>query len=164
MLYEQHYIKEVDKALERLRARCLGQNRMLVEVLPLHMKDKPTKEQAEQLAGQLLFALVNASYGTHCDGPQQARCRQWLEDLIRYLLEKCNEEDQTFYNLMRLVRSPTDVRNLMFEKYLDAESDVRTHEPPKLLQKLELAIWWLLGVHKKQGNAKKVLQAMKQYL
>lgn len=161
MLYEQHYIKEVDKAMERLRAHCLGQNRKLVEVLPLHMRDKTTKEQAEQLAGQLLFALLSASYGAYCDGSQQTRCRQWLEDLICYLLEKCNEEDQTFYNLVRLVKSSRDVRNIMFEKYLDTESDIRTHEPPQLLQELELAIWWLLGVHKKQSPAIATLQKSK---
>lgn len=164
MLYEQHYIKEVDKAMEKLRALCLGQDRKLVEVLPLHMRDKTTKEKAEQLAGQLLFALVNVSYGTHCDGPQQARCRQWLEDLICYLLDNCNEEDHTFYNLMRLVKCPTDVRNLMFEKYLDAQSDVRTQGPPQLLNKLDLAIWWLLGVQGKQKTAKNFFQTLRQDL
>ena len=106
MLYEQHYIKEVDKAMEKLRARCLGQDRKLVEVLSLHMREKATKEQAEQLAGQLLFALVSASYGTHCDGPQQARCRQWLEDLIAIFWITATKKTRLFTIWYDLLRAP----------------------------------------------------------
>lgn len=55
---------------------------------------------------------------------------------------------------------PTDVRNIMFEKYLDTESDIRTHESPQLLQELELAIWWLLGVQGRQKTATSFLDIL----
>ena len=60
MTDEQLYLKDVEKAIGQLRARCLGQDTRLTALLPPHARERDTRYQAKYLAAQLQFALVHA--------------------------------------------------------------------------------------------------------
>lgn len=153
MLDERTYIIKVDATIETLRAICLGQNIRLVDVLPQHMKEKPAKEQAEYLASQLLFALVTVAPKQVSSKEQQAQSRQWLEAIIHYLLDEIWEEDHTFFQLLRILKCSKDVRDIMFTNRFDSGNELRSGNPPELLNSLETAIWWLLSVQRRQYSA-----------
>ena len=161
MLDERAYIMKVDATIETLRAICLGQNTQLVDILTQHMKEKPAKEQAEYLAAQLLFALVTVAPKQVGSKEQQARSRQWLEDVIHYLLDEACEEDHTFFQLLRILKCSKEIRDIMFSNRFASDSELRSGNPPELLNSLETAIWWLLGVQKKQRNGKSLLEKLK---
>lgn len=150
MWNKQHYIVSVDVLLEKLRQRCLGQKTPLTALLPKAVRQRSTKEQASFLSAELLFALMQVSPYRSMDAAMQRRVRQWLEALIRYLLEETNPCDQTFAQLIRLKDCDRSVRNLLFEKQLNTTHEVRTGEPPLPLEKLGIAIWHLLGAQKQQ--------------
>lgn len=146
---ERYYIEKVDKLLELLHQRCLGQDTYFCSVLPKDIRQRDVKTQAGYLAAQIFFSLMSVSCRYH-DAKEQARIRQWLEALIRYLLEETNPCDQTFAQLIRLKDCDRSVRNLLFEKQLNTTHEVRTGEPPLPLEKLGIAIWHLLGAQKQQ--------------
>ena len=154
MLDERTYIIKVDATIESLRAICLGQNIKMVDVLPREMKGKSMREQAEYLAAQLLFALVTVAPKQVCSKEQQVRSRQWLEDIIHYLLEDICEEDHTFFQLSQILKCSKEVRDILLANRFEASSELRAGEAPKLLNSLESAIWWLLGVQGKQKDGK----------
>lgn len=160
MTDEQLYLKDVEKAIGQLRARCLGQDTRLTALLPPHARERDTRYQAKYLAAQLQFALVHAE-GRYVEPKELRRCRQWLEDIVRYLLEKIQGEDHTFYSLVRMVNLPQETRRLLLHDFLDSSSDILTATPPSLLQNLDAAIWWLLGVQRKQQSGISFLDIMK---
>ena len=160
MLDERAYIMKVDATIETLRAICLGQNTQLVDVLPQHMKEKPAKEQAEYLVAQLLFALVTVAPKQVSSKEQQARSRQWLEDIIHYLLAEVCEVDHTFFQLLRILKCSKELRDIMFSNRFASDSELRSGNPPELLNSLETAIWWLLGVQGNQGRGKNMQDAL----
>lgn len=160
MLDERAYIIKVDATLETLRAICLGQNIQLVDVLPQKMKEKTLKEQAGYLAAQLLFALVTVAAKENCSQAQQVRSRQWLEDVIQYLLEDICEEDHTFFQLLQILKCSKEIRELMFANRFVSGSELRSGDPPELLNSLEAAIWWLLGVQGKQHGGKVIREKL----
>lgn len=160
MTDEQLYLKDVEKAIGQLRARCLGQDTRLTALLPPHAREKDTRYQAKYLAAQLQFALAHAE-GRYVEPKELQRCRQWLEDITLYLLEKIQDEDQTFYQLIRMVNLPQEIRRLVLYDFLDSSSDILVSTPPSLLQNLDAAIWWLLGVQRKQQSGKSSLDMLK---
>ena len=163
MTDENLHLKEVEKVIDQLRARCLGQDTPLTAILPTYAKEKDCRYQAKYIAAQLQFALVHAE-GRYAEPKELQRCQHWLEDIILYLLEKVQDEDHTFYQLIRMVNLPQEIRRLVLHNFLDTNSDILTSTPPSLLQNLDAAIWWLLGVQGKQHNANTALQLLTQYL
>lgn len=160
MLDERAYIIKVDATIETLRAICLGQNIQLVDILPQHMKEKTTKEQAEYLASQLLFALVTVAPKQVSSKEQQARSRQWLDDIIQYLLDETCEEDHTFFQLLQILKCSKEVREILFANRFDKNHEPCSGDPPELLNSLETAIWWLLGVQGKQCDGKGIREKL----
>ena len=157
MTDEKQYLAQVERTAEQLRARCLGQDRPLADILPPHVKEKPAKDQAQYLAAQLQFALVRAD-GRHVDADLQRRCRRWLEGMIRFLLEEAAEEDRTFARLIQLIGLSGAVRSIMLQDFPDIDSELRSEDPPQLLrEQLDLAIWWLLGAQGKQKQSSRFL-------
>lgn len=163
MTDEKEYLTQVEKVMAQLRARCLGQDTPLTAILPAYAKEKDCRYQAKYIAAQLQFALVHME-GRYLPLKEHQRCRQWLEDIILYLLEKVQDEDHTFCSLVRMVNLPQELRRLVLHNFLDTNSDILTSTPPSLLQNLDAAIWWLLGVQGKQHNANTALQLLTQYL
>ncbi|MBE6971388.1 MAG: hypothetical protein E7446_04620 [Ruminococcaceae bacterium] len=160
MLDERTYITKVNATIETLRAICLGQNIQLVDVLSQHMKEKSEKEQAEHLASQLLFALVTVAGKKVSSKEQQARSWQWLEDIIQYLLDETCEEDHTFFQLLQILKCSKEVREILFANRFDKNHELCSGEPPELLNSLETAIWWLLGVQGKQCDGKGIREKL----
>ena len=58
MTDEKLYLKQVEKAIGQLRARCLGQDTPLTAILPAYAKEKDCRYQAKYIAAQLQFADV----------------------------------------------------------------------------------------------------------
>lgn len=160
MLDDRTYIIKVDATIESLRAICLGQNIQLVDILPQHMKEKTTKELAEYLAAQLLFALVTIAPKQVSSKEQLARSRQWLEDIIHYLLDEICEEDHTFFQLLQILKCSKEVREIMFTNRFNKGSELRSGDSPELLNSLETAIWWLLRVQGKQCDGKGIREKL----
>ena len=158
---ERYYIEKVDKLLELLHQRCLGQDTYLCSVLPKDIRQRDAKTQAEYLAAQICFSLMSVSCRYH-DAKEQARIRQWLEAVIGYLLEKTPIEDQTFAQLIRLTNCKQTLRNLLFDQYLPEGHEVRTGEPPPTIEKLDETVWHLLGARKKQSAAREFYRTLRE--
>lgn len=156
MMDEKQYLAQVEKVLTQLRARCLGQDTKLTELLPPHAKGKDARYQAKYLAAQLQFALVHAEE-YYVTPNEHQRCRHWLEDILYFLLDGVREEDRTVYQLIRVVNLPQEIRSLVLQNYLCSNSDILTNELPTLLQNLDIAIWWLMGVQNKQTQSSRFL-------
>ena len=152
MTDEKLYLKQVEKAIGQLRARCLGQDTPLTAILPAYAKEKDCRYQAKYIAAQLQFALIHME-GRYLPLKEHQRCRQWLEELVCYLLEEIREDDRTFCQLVRLLNLPRETRRLVLYEFLPADSALLTDEPPELLQReMDAAIWWLLGTQGKQAQ------------
>lgn len=161
---ERLYLKQVEKAIGQLRARCLGQDTPLTAILPAYAKEKDCRYQAKYIAAQLQFALVHAE-GRYLPSKEHQRCRQWLEELVYYLLEEIREEDRTFCQLVRLLHLPRETRRLVLYEFLPADSELLTGEPPELLQReLDTAIWWLLGTLGSQIKGKCFLSTLYTFI
>ena len=164
MTDEKLYLKQVEKAIGQLRARCLGQDTPLTAILPAYAKEKDCQYQAKYIAAQLQFALVHAE-GRYIPLKEHQRYRQWLEELVCYLLEEVQEEDHTFYQLVRMVNLPQETRRLVLYEFLPADSDLLAGDPPELLQReMDAAIWWLLGVQGKHAQGSHFLSALCSFI
>ena len=164
MTDEKLYLKQVEKAIGQLRARCLGQDTPLTAILPAYAKEKDCRYQAKYIAAQLQFALVHME-GRYLPLKEHQRCRQWLEDIILYLLEKVQDEDHTFCSLVRMVNLPQETRRLVLYEFLPTDSELLTGEPPELLRReLDAAIWWLLGAQGKHAQGRHFLSALCSFI
>ena len=164
MTDEKEYLTQVEKVMAQLRARCLGQDARLTALLPPHAREKDAQYQAKYLAAQLQFALVHAE-GRYIEPKELQRCRQWLEDIILYLLEKVQDEDHTFCSLVRMVNLPQETRRLVLYEFLPTDSELLTGEPPELLRReLDATIWWLLGVQGKHAQGRHFLSALCSFI
>ena len=164
MTDEKLYLKQVEKAIGQLRARCLGQDTPLTAILPTYAKEKDCRYQAKYIAAQLQFALVHME-GRYIEPKEHQRCRQWLEELVCYLLEDIREDDRTFCQLVRLLHLPCETRRLVLYEFLPADSDLLAGEPPELLQReMDAAIWWLLGTQGKHAQGRHFLSALCSFI
>ena len=134
------YIKEVDQALEDLRAKCLGQDVSFHVLLPEEAEFWPCEEKAEYITKLLLFSLAKVE---PCFSivPELEESSAWLKTLLLYLMKQCNPEDQTFANVTKITRLDGGIRECMFE---DNAYAVLCTTPPFLLHSLDLAILSLL--------------------
>jgi len=147
MLDEKSYLSRVERTMNKLRATCLGQNVRLTAILPEHFKKSPSEEQARQVAEQLLFVLATVAENEDLPNGQLLECRKWLHDVTLYLLEQCNEDDQTFEQMKKLIFLPQGVRALVFRSFLDGSCKELIEDiPPILLKELDLAILVLLRI------------------
>ena len=134
------YIKEVDRALEDLRAKCLGQDVSFHVLLPEEAEFWTYEEKAEHITRLLLFSLAKVE---PCFSivPELEESSAWLKALLLYLMKRCNPEDQTFANVTKITRLDSGIRECMFE---DNAYAVLCTAPPFLLHSLDLAILYLL--------------------
>lgn len=134
------YVKEVDRALEDLRARCLGQDVSFHVLLPEESEFWTTQEKAAHITQLLLFTLAKVE---PCFSiiPELEESSAWLNALLLYLMRRCNPEDQTFACLTKIIRLDSGIRECMFGD--NAYAILRT-TPPFLFKALDAAILQLL--------------------
>jgi len=143
---ESFHIQNVDRTLETLRAACLGQDTRLRAILPHHLLAQPTEQQSLQISEQILFALVKNTK-EFITAEELTRTRQWLNGVAQYLLAECADDDQTFYQLKRLILLPQTTRQTLFRDLPGAGGkDLRENDPPELLKNPDSPFWWLLKV------------------
>lgn len=156
MLDEKFYLTQVEKTMDKLRAACLGQDIDLSSVLPQHFKNRSPEEQAKQLAEQITFVLVAAADYANKSLDQLPECRGWLYNVTLYLLQQCNEEDQTFAQMKKLIFLPQSIRRIMFLTFLEGScKELLQDDPPPLLkEEFDIAILALLNAHGLFSRAK----------
>ena len=147
MFDERYYLMKVNKLMVRLRTACLGHNTPLTAILPEKLQTAPLDKQAEQLAEQVLFALVRALPGKTHTPSELRRCRSWLQGTARYLLKKCPRSDHTFAGWKKLLELSRGLRSIIFADYDDpAAKELKESDPPELLNEFDLAVLWLLNI------------------
>lgn len=165
ILDEKFYLTRVEKTMDKLRAACLGQDVSLTAILPEHFKGRPSEEQAKQLTEQIIFALAAAADYENEPLNQLAECRRWLYDVTLYLLEQCNQEDQTFEQMKTLIFLPQGVRYILFLSFREGScTELIKDEPPRLLNEFDLAVLVLLKTHEKFSYLQKIRQTLDSFL
>lgn len=156
---EHIYLSCVDKTLEHLRIRCLGQDTFMPDILPQAVRNQSLEDQASQIAETLLFALVKASGTTDFTAHKITECRIWLYRAILHIFQTEDREAHTFSTLKSLLSLPGNIRKRYFEFSPDQGMQVLyEQEPPCLLQNFDVALLWIFKV-RGLGNEGKTLFA-----
>ena len=140
------YLNRVDRLMEKLRAACLGQDTCLLAALPTYLLTESNERKAAHLARQIVFALAAVSgEGT----PElYQRSWEWMYGSILYLLRECNKTDQTFAEMVRLMKLSFEVRQILFcgkaESKTDYSALCEDKEMPEPLEDAEVAILCLM--------------------
>lgn len=108
---EALYLSRVEETMRQLRAKCLGQDTALTDILPGHLRQAPEEQQAVQLADQLLYAL--ASVSRNASREELARSREWLYGCILYLLVKCPPTDRTLLGVHTVLEASGIERQML---------------------------------------------------
>lgn len=105
------YLSRVEDTIRRLRARCLGQDTALADILPGYLRQVPEEQRVAQLADQLLYAL--AAVSRNVSREELARSREWLYGCILYLMVKCPPADQTLLGVRTVLESSEIERQML---------------------------------------------------
>ena len=142
------YIEEVNELTTKLRAHLLGQDARLEDLIPQALFDEPESKQANYLADRILFTLSRMD---HWFPPKELQCaRNWLYEILLFLILECTEEDHTFANLMKIIRLSSTTRMSMFqhpERKLPYPNLAQDRNLPVLLEDLELALLEVLPLY-----------------
>ena len=155
------YIKEVDRVLDNLRAKCLGQDVSFHVLLPEEAEFWAYEEKVEHITKLLLFALAKVE---PCFSivPELEESSAWLKALLLYLMKQCSPEDQTFANVTKITRLEVGIRECMFED--NAYAVLRATPPFLLLHSLDLAILSLLDARALMPGNTTLLAQIKRHI
>lgn len=143
---------QLDSAFKQFRDICTGQYIRIYAVLPPHVQNMPVEYKVQYLVDQLMFSLTAVS---PCASDELKRAETWLIGIVQFLLTRCNEDDQTFYNIAKLFRLPYDTRQYMFEEPISAYAALRSEtKPPAAFEQFDAAVFFLLESCGKTGQAK----------
>ena len=162
---EELYLHRVEKAIEQLRTKCLGQDTALAEVLPSHFKQASQGRQAAQIAEQITYSL--AAVSSQISPSELEESRQWLYGIVLYLLTNCNANDQSLGAIKRILEMPKQVRRILF---LDADSQLYAvlredaESPECLRDSFDAAVYRVLVSVERQKNAQEVYENLKEIL
>jgi len=146
VIMNEFYLNRVERTMEKLRAACLGQDTYLSAVLPPHLLTGSTEQQAAHLARQIVFALAAA----HDTGAAESyqRSYEWLYGTVLFLLRECNRVDQTFFEMIRLMKLSHGVREMLFDEKKESSTDYKAIREdgnmPEPLEEIDTAILCLL--------------------
>lgn len=150
-----NYIKKVDRHLEDLRAKYLGQDSHFDTVLPPEANRWSADEKADYLTRLLQFSLAKVEPSAAIL-PELEETYLWLKTLILYLYHTCAESSHTFASITKLAKADAGLREEIFENQKDF-SLLKT-EPPFLLQYLDVAILYLLNCRGRNTGEEKFLR------
>jgi len=129
---ERLYRLQVKALTDDFYAACLGQNTHITAIVPQNLVYTPMT-MAANIARQLTSTL--APFGGDTE------CQKWLYDIALYLLTECNEDDQTFREIVLLANVKDHIRDALFSSLGQRKS---RGTPPVALKYLDLAIIQLL--------------------
>jgi len=131
------YLNRVDRLMEKLRAACLGQDTCLLATLPTYLLTESNERKAAHLARQIVFALAAVSdEGT----PElYQRSWEWMYGAILYLLRECNKTDQTFAEIIRLMKLSYEVRQILFGGKTEYSGLCKDKEMPVYISASQIA-------------------------
>lgn len=165
MWSERLYLEKVNRTADLFRSACLAQDTALTNILPNHIKGQSKKEQANQIAEQLLFALAKTPAGKKTSSEELVLCRIWLREIIAYLLMECRVQDQTFQQLKQMVFLPKDVRMLIFLPFSKAETlEYLKTASPALFNELDHAIFWIAKMHGQASFGEELQRKVSSFL
>jgi len=162
---ERIYLAHVNKTLEYLRTRCLGQDTLMSDILPQAVRNRSLENQASQITETFLFALAKASGTTDFTAHKIAECRIWLYRAILHIFQTEEPEAHTFSTLKTLLFLPGNIRKHYFEFSPDqGMQTLYEQDPPCLLQNFDVALLWMLKVCKMNQSAENVLARLELLL
>ena len=141
MMDYESYVKKVDRHLEDLRAKYLGQDTHFDAVLPQEANRWSVEEKADHLTRLLLFSLAKVE-SSAAILPELEESYSWLKTLILYLYHVCVGESHTFTSITKIIKADEGIRGAMVEN--QTNFTLLKTEPPFLLQYLDTAILYLL--------------------
>lgn len=162
---EHIYLACVNKTLEHLRIRCLGQDILMPDILPQAVRNRSLEDQASQITETFLFALAKASETTDFAAYEITECRVWLYRAILHIFQTEEPEARTFSTLKTLLSLPGNIRKRYFE--FSPNQGMQTlyeQEPPSLLQNFDVAILQILKVQDLNRFAKNTLDNLELLL
>ena len=109
---EARYIAQVDELLKNLRGQLLGQDVQYESILPSALQPKNDATRCAYLADQMTFALARPL--PLLQGEPLATAKAWIYETLLFLNAKCNDEDQTFASIIRIISLPEETRLIMF--------------------------------------------------
>lgn len=139
-MMSQGYIRRVDRTLKKLREYLLGLDTQLVELLPQKLRTAETEQQSAYLADRLLFCLASEET---LDENELRSSRNWLYEVILYLLSEVDDNDHDLANILMLFDLPLDVRKIMLGSIENSDYffHIKTElEPPICQEELEAAM------------------------
>ena len=137
-----NYVKKVDRHLEALRAKYLGQDTHFDTVLPPEANRWSNEEKADHLTRLLLFSLAKVE-SSAAILPELEESYSWLRTLILYLYHACAEVSHTFVSIAKVTKADERIREMIVER--EPAFALLQTEPPYLLQYLDVAILYLLN-------------------
>ena len=162
---EYIYLAHVNKTLEHLRIRCLGQDTLMSDILSQAVRNQSLEDQASQITETLLFALAKASETTDFAAHEITECRIWLYHAISHIFQTEDSEDRTFSTLKTLLSLPGNIRKRYFEFSPDqGMQTLYEQEPPILLQNFDMALLWILKVCGMNQSAEDILEGLELLL
>lgn len=162
---EHIYLACVNKTLEHLRIRCLGQDILMPDILPQAVRNRSLEDQASQITETFLFALAKASGTTDFTAHEITECRVWLYRAILHIFQTEEPEARTFSTLKTLLSLPGDVRKHYFEFSPDPGlQTLYEQEPPSLLQNFDVALLWILKVCGMNQSVEDILEGLELLL
>lgn len=157
---EHIYLACVNKTLEHLRIRCLGQDILMPDILPQAVRNQSLEDQASQITETFLFALAKAGGTTDFTAHEITACRVWLYRAILHIFQTEQPEAHTFSTLKTLLSLPGNIRKHYFEFSPDqGMQTLYEQDPPCLLQNFDVALLWIFKV-RGIGNEGKTLFAV----
>jgi len=155
---ERIYLAHVNKTLEYLRTRCLGQDTLMSDILPQAVRNRSLENQASQITETFLFALAKASGTTDFTAHKIAECRICLYHAILHIFQTEEHEARTFSTLKTLLSLPGNIRKHYFEFSPDqGMQTLYEQEPPCLLQNFDVALLLMLKVCNMNQSAENIL-------
>lgn len=156
-----YYLKRVDKLTQKLRARCLGYDLHLMELLPESCRTLPEDRKAMQLARQILFQLTEQCPAAERE--ELERSWQWLYSIALYLFREIREEDQNFGGLLKLAEVDYFARHTISRNMLGIEGAILEDlTQPEPLEQLEETVLTLLDRNGMLEEGKKLCKQIER--
>ena len=153
------YLKKADRLTQQLRSRCLGHDKLLVDILPESCRELPADRQAMHLARQILFQLAEQCPSAVRE--EFERSWQWLYAIVLYVLRFLNAEEQTFGSFLKIAGMDYFARHSFFKNVFGIDDAIREDmTQPEPMEQLEEAVLTLLDANGLLENGKALIKRM----
>lgn len=112
-----YFILQIDRCLSDLRKHLLGLDAPLEGLLPRHLSLADTDTKAGYIARKITFGL--AYILPEEDLSALSDYKQYIQEMIRYVLSETADSGHDFANLVMLAETPPSVRRYLLDQIDD---------------------------------------------